>query len=93
MGKTYEEKHAHNRAWKHPHVHGEDLIFVSQEGEQLETPPRAWGRLFTVASCPAPRRNTPTCMGKTVSGWLLYPANKKHPHVHGEDRSKLHKDK
>ena len=70
MGKTYEEKHAHNRAWKHPHVHGEDLIFVSQEGEQLETPPRAWGRQFLGGYFILPIRNTPTCMGKTAQNFI-----------------------
>ena len=53
--------------WKHPHVHGEDQNSVSAQCRIMETPPRAWGRLKRTYPRTAQHRNTPTCMGKTLS--------------------------
>ena len=50
---------------KHPHVRGEDKIEASREGLSLETPPRAWGRLWVHCCDIGGSRNTPTCVGKT----------------------------
>ncbi len=50
-----------------------------------ETPPRAWGRPFGISSAIMRRRNTPTCVGKTVIPSSMRIFLRKHPHVRGED--------
>ena len=44
MGKTVERPRARRRAWKHPHVRGEDNQENIRQELHRETPPRAWGR-------------------------------------------------
>ena len=51
----------------------------------VETPPRAWGRLEKSTAAKISARNTPTCVGKTRHGACLTTLSKKHPHVRGED--------
>ena len=66
MGKTMKYLRKKLVNGKHPHVHGEDSPLTAKKPRTIETPPRAWGRLFGTEiwlSCP---RNTPTCMGKTT---------------------------
>ena len=53
--------------------------------QSRETPPRAWGRVYTLGGNQGLTRNTPTGVGKTpparkprLEGW-------KHPHGRGED--------
>ena len=70
---------------KHPHVHGEDLVFIAFNYFSTETPPRAWGRQSLPDEWRTTGRNTPTCMGKTSLNNALKFAKEKHPHVHGED--------
>ena len=55
-----------------------------------ETPPRAWGRPIPTPVSYQPRRNTPTCVGKTELSCAVDQACQKHPHVRGED-SGLHR--
>ena len=50
---------------KHPHVRGEDSCTRLRASVALETPPRAWGRLFVSGGCRKLLGNTPTCVGKT----------------------------
>jgi hypothetical protein len=51
----------------------------------METPPRAWGRLFRVSFSPPTLRNTPTGVGKTHSRPAAGQEPQKHPHGRGED--------
>ena len=50
---------------KHPHERGEDCNRRNAGRGQIETPPRAWGRLVLVSSAVEADRNTPTSVGKT----------------------------
>ena len=55
----------------------------------METPPRAWGRRVPGWLSAPVGRNTPTCVGKTQIGGGGQFFFGKHPHVRGEDLSKL----
>ena len=85
VGKTLPAASRHTSTRKHPHVRGEDALQTSEETNQGETPPRAWGRppepLRQRAGC----RNTPTCVGKTAAAGRMTRSSRKHPHVRGED--------
>ena len=70
---------------KHPHGRGEDDFSPVALKSELETPPRAWGRLsFAAFSCSA-IRNTPTGVGKTFLKASISRLLRKHPHGRGED--------
>ena len=51
----------------------------------VETPPRAWGRLFHCYFRYPPFGNTPTSVGKTVVHYEEWVPGGKHPHERGED--------
>ena len=85
MGKTALNAFICFSGRKHPHVHGEDLILSRRSISDLETPPRAWGRLLISSFTFQLSGNTPTCMGKTSKALVHPDNNRKHPHVHGED--------
>ena len=74
-----------NENQKHPHVRGEDTIRAASLYLRRETPPRAWGRLYTLLLQSFLRRNTPTCVGKTRPFVRIHSSGEKHPHVRGED--------
>ena len=66
MGKTNASYRFFGQLKKHPHVHGEDVNHRLGGVVNLETPPRAWGRLKRLRKKYGSKRNTPTCMGKTI---------------------------
>ena len=70
---------------KHPHERGEDAYLNGNEGVELETPPRAWGRPFPAFRHGCACRNTPTSVGKTTRCARLSSWAWKHPHERGED--------
>ncbi len=70
---------------KHPHGRGEDQQYSRCVGNQLETPPRAWGRHFDNAGRGGKSRNTPTGVGKTTAQVPVPGLAEKHPHGRGED--------
>ncbi len=72
---------------KHPHVRGEDSVGIDLVDSGIETPPRAWGRLLSDKKEGGIWRNTPTCVGKTISLPSFRAPRGKHPHVRGEDPS------
>ena len=72
---------------KHPHVRSEDANRIRYPGSPRETPPRAWGRRIAGSCLYYPSRNTPTCVGKTITGYSAGFRKRKHPHVRGEDRA------
>ena len=56
----------------HPHVRGEDVIWLTCAGRLDGSPPRAWGRLGIELNPDYVVRFTPTCVGKTpISGVVL----------------------
>ena len=65
VGKTRRRAEQAHRVWKHPHMRGEDLCYLTIHRETIETPPHAWGRLDSGIDELGNRRNTPTCVGKT----------------------------
>ena len=54
-----------------------------------ETPPRAWGRRGRPQPTPLEQRNTPTCVGKTRCRSTMTSSPWKHPHVRGEDFTRI----
>ena len=90
VGKTRPKKSLSLKAEKHPHVRGEDTPCTNPQAKVQETPPRAWGRPFTLLRHAAAGRNTPTCVGKTHGRGCLPRRLEKHPHVRGEDRRRRH---
>ena len=55
---------------KHPPGRGEDALSLPAGQQNLETPPRAWGRPSPRVAVDADVGNTPTGVGKTgVHGW------------------------
>ena len=87
VGKTEALFSSHHPHKKHPHVRGADSREMRNQGKDLETPPRAWGRLFFFGIRIFAVRNTPTCVGKTHHPAMVGTCGKKHPHVRGEDTS------
>ena len=85
VGKTAQHAHPAPVHQKHPHVRGEDRVYVSSVSMSGETPPRAWGRLSHCCGLASPSGNTPTCVGKTATYWRRKKPYWKHPHVRGED--------
>ena len=85
VGKTEAEVVEGVPPWKHPHVRGEDAFFYGSSSPSLETPPRAWGRLEARNPASSGMRNTPTCVGKTITARKRCSKLQKHPHVRGED--------
>ena len=70
---------------KHPHGRGEDAPSITAAVSMRETPPRAWGRPRSAAHRARTRRNTPTGVGKTLTGSSAGGPSRKHPHGRGED--------
>ncbi len=64
---------------------GKTQIACSSLSAHIETPPRAWGRLYCFLQIHNSKGNTPTCMGKTSFLIVGSGHEGKHPHVHGED--------
>ncbi len=85
VGKTVTRPSDFRGRWKHPHVRGEDPCPRQSCRCTRETPPRAWGRPLQIWSASKMRRNTPTCVGKTVLSNFSFSILGKHPHVRGED--------
>ena len=85
VGKTSCALPFSGRAWKHPHVRGEDVLASTLNRAIPETPPRAWGRPFVAHAIPTKDGNTPTCVGKTLTYGSMEHLQQKHPHVRGED--------
>jgi len=76
-----------NRTKKHPHACGEDELIKPLASTTAETPPRLWGRLLQMCTCPGLTRNTPTPVGKTKGKESWNNSFWKHPHACGEDPS------
>ena len=85
VGKTRQKQMLKNPRKKHPHGRGEDRDAVWGTGYQIETPPRAWGRLPSCSATCRLSRNTPTGVGKTWAPGTCPSTQQKHPHGRGED--------
>ena len=89
VGKTQAAFRHCGAVGKHPHGRGEDRPDGQRKSPAEETPPRAWGRPRHPLHRAAPRRNTPTGVGKTVTHFHVVGRPGKHPHGRGEDRMSL----
>ena len=67
VGKTLADIDIHAFCEKHPHVRGEDTHSIVSLSPPWETPPRAWGRRGEPWGVSSRTRNTPTCVGKTLT--------------------------
>ena len=85
VGKTHTRHQAGWPIWKHPHGRGEDFPPGETPSAEVETPPRAWGRLQLDEGGEYHLRNTPTGVGKTSGSQYFQAAIEKHPHGRGED--------
>ena len=85
MGKTNCRRDFSYRTRKHPHERGEDDNLRAIIKLDLETPPRAWGRLPTASNRCSSDGNTPTSVGKTICHGIDGGIFRKHPHERGED--------
>ena len=65
VGKTESGKCPIAHLQKHPHRRGEDKMIMSDNKDEIETPPQAWGRRGVKRLNLLPFRNTPTGVGKT----------------------------
>ena len=85
VGKTSSSLRCSCMTWKHPHERGEDSYAKPTRSALIETPPRAWGRLFAIFVVLKLPGNTPTSVGKTATPGSRGPHVRKHPHERGED--------
>ena len=58
-------------SWKHLHVRGENYVQSGLCSGILETPPRAWRKLVITPEMVGKKRNTSTCVEKTLSRNVL----------------------
>ena len=89
MGKTVFAEVFFIHPKKQPHVRGEDCQIGGGAALWAETPPRAWGRHPKATEESLDDRNTPTCVGKTSRKRKPVTRLRKHPHVRGEDITKM----
>ena len=85
VGKTWPACGASRWSKKHPHERGEDVSHTTGYVNNVETPPRAWGRRCLHARGLPGTGNTPTSVGKTATPRRRPRAGRKHPHERGED--------
>ncbi len=85
VGKTRDHRTGQQGREKHPHLRGEDSRFRLSFLLPAETPPPAWGRHSLDRKDFASKRNTPTCVGKTLAHFYQFGQQWKHPHLRGED--------
>ena len=64
---------------------GENLILMEILPNLRGTPPRVWGKPHDTRTATRIRRNTPTCVGKTIAINVASAASSEHPHVCGEN--------
>ena len=70
-------------------MRGENVFWVSCRCNRHGTSPHAWGKLGTVTEPREKARNIPTCVGKTRSYSLSWVSASEHPHMRGENSSRL----
>jgi len=85
VGKTKSKDQRTLSKGKHPHGRGEDPGTLGAFQDELETPPRAWGRRGLHEIMINKPGNTPTGVGKTAAGAEGAVGAGKHPHGRGED--------
>ena len=84
VGKTRSRSVPLSPVRKHPHMRGEDAYRATCASMKTETPPHAWGRLCCGKDQSCAHRNTPTCVGKTLSGMpLIWKLKETPPRVWG----------
>ena len=89
VGKTHSRLLARTEPRKHPHLRGENQTSQRVESCALETSPPAWGKRRTTTWGVVGSGNIPTCVGKTAEFALHGYLHGKHPHLRGENGSRL----
>ena len=87
VGKTQADDATASRPQKHPHLRRENGDRTGGRRRIGETSPPAWGKLLRTSRPVAPRRNIPTCVGKTNTLTPSRLGKWKHPHLRGENIS------
>ena len=85
VGKTHKVGGVVHTQAVHPHVCGENRIFLFPLQAPLGTPPRVCGKPPVGNIGTWGYRYTPTCVGKTVPSQLFLYEISVHPHVCGEN--------
>ena len=69
-------------------MRGDNAAFPNVNAQCVGTPPRAWGQ--PIVGWPVSRfnRNTPTCVGTTLSHSKVTGVSPEHPHVRGDNALK-----
>ena len=68
----------------HPYVRGDGCPECGIEPFEEGSPPRAWGRQYSMASLRCERRFTPTCVGTAFAQLRSDDQMSVHPHVRGD---------
>jgi hypothetical protein len=71
-------------------VRGENGNLPASASEVNGTSPRAWGKHTVYLPTDKPRRNIPTCVGKTSPFYHAARDKPEHPHVRGENDIGIH---
>ena len=85
VGKTQKTPLRTNGTQNQPHERGEDILLCLFHIDEVEPPPRAWGRRINAQTQYAKCRTTPTGVGKTHTHRMDRVGNQNHPHGRGED--------
>ena len=85
VGKTSAVRQCPTVFPEHPHMRGENPAAISRSLSQCGTSPHAWGKLPSACGWRRPRRNIPTCVGKTAHGKTEGGNATEHPHMRGEN--------
>src|SRR5690606_18931229 len=73
----------------HPHVRGDDVLLAFEPTRAAGSPPRAWGRQVDTVTTYPRVRFTPTCVGTTRTRSRCRCSASVHPHVRGDDMSRM----
>ena len=89
VGRTWGFFLPQNKIQVHPHVRGEDAADSSGTALASGSPPRAWGGRSAWTVHGPYGGFTPTCVGRTCEHQPCSRTPWVHPHVRGEDRTRL----
>ena len=84
VGNTYCRKGGEHECTVHPHMRGEYVNRTPRNGDELGSPPHAWGIRQSLALGLKFHRFTPTCVGNTDPKPLRHYPFPVHPHMRGE---------
>lgn len=88
VGKTWTAAWPCTRCMTDPHACGEDLVPALQHSNELDRPPRVWGRLLAMHLLVVHRGQTPTRVGKTRAVIAAGVLRWGDPHLRGQRSSR-----